>query len=84
VIRAREGHHHVRTTFAIESNDSQAPGIVPEPVRVHDQPIAPTRPRRPATGVSRTYAADRRTTNPSSKPQEVHCDADAVRSVPRV
>jgi hypothetical protein len=78
VIRAREGHHHVRPTFAIESNDSQAPGIVPEPVRVHDQPIAPTRPRRPATGVSRMYAADRRTTNPSSKPQEVHCDADAV------
>ena len=34
---------------------------------------------------SRTYAAERRReTNPHSNPQEVHCDADAVRSVPRV
>jgi hypothetical protein len=31
------------------------------------------------------YAADGRTqTNPQRNPQEVHCDADAVRSVPRV
>jgi hypothetical protein len=43
VICAREGHHHPHTTFAIESNDSPAPGIMPEPVRVHDQPAAPTR-----------------------------------------
>jgi hypothetical protein len=42
VIRAREGHHHLHTTFAIESNDSPAPGIMPEPVRVHDEPAAPT------------------------------------------
>jgi hypothetical protein len=27
---------------------------------------------------------DRRETRPQSKPQEVHCHADAVRSVPRV
>jgi hypothetical protein len=40
VIRAREGHHHLHTTFAIESGDSQAPGIVSEPVRIHDEPAA--------------------------------------------
>jgi hypothetical protein len=27
-----------RTTFAMESYDSPAPGIMPEPVRVHDEP----------------------------------------------
>lgn len=41
VIRAREGHHHIHTTFAIESNESPA-GIMPEPVRVHDEPGATT------------------------------------------
>jgi hypothetical protein len=41
-IRAREGHHHLHTTFAIESDDSLAPGIMPGLVRVHDQPAAPT------------------------------------------
>ena len=35
----------MHTTFAIESNDSPAPGIIPEPVRMHDQPAAPTAPR---------------------------------------
>lgn len=45
VIGAQGGHHHVHTTFAIESNDSAAPGIMPEPVRVHDQPAAMTSPR---------------------------------------
>ena len=44
VIGAREGHHHVHTTFAIESNDSPAPGIMREPVRGHDEP-ATTVPR---------------------------------------
>ena len=44
VIRAREGHH-MHTTFAVESNDSPAPGIMPEPVRVHDEPAAMTAPR---------------------------------------
>ncbi len=64
----RSGRFHTHTTFAIESNDSPAPGIIPEPVRVRDQPIAPTRPRRPPTGVSRAGAADRRTTTPDSTP----------------
>jgi hypothetical protein len=45
VIRAREGHHHMHTGFASESNDSPAPGIMPEPVRVHDQPVATDAPR---------------------------------------
>jgi hypothetical protein len=39
----RSGRSHLHTTFAIESNDSPAPGIIPEPVRVHDQPAVPTR-----------------------------------------
>ena len=33
----------MHATFAIESNDSPAPGIIPEPVHVHDQPAKPTR-----------------------------------------
>jgi hypothetical protein len=41
-IRAREGHHLMRTTFAIESNESPAPGIMPEPVRLRDEPVATT------------------------------------------
>jgi len=45
LIRAREAHHHSHTTFAIESNDSPAPGIMPEPARVHDPPAATTAPR---------------------------------------
>jgi hypothetical protein len=45
VIRAGEGHHRMHATFAIESNDSPAPGIMPEPVRVHDQPAATTASR---------------------------------------
>ena len=44
-IRAREGHPHVHTTFAIESDDSPAPGIIPEPVGMHDQPAATTASR---------------------------------------
>jgi hypothetical protein len=44
LIPAREAHHHIQTTFAIESNDSPAPGIMPEPVRVHDEPAAMTAP----------------------------------------
>ena len=45
VIRARADHHRMHTTFAIESNDSPAPGIMPEPVRVHDEPAATTASR---------------------------------------
>ena len=33
----------MHTTFAIESNDSPAPGIIPGPVHIHDQPARPTR-----------------------------------------
>ena len=35
----------MHTTFAIEAKDSPAPGIMPEPVRVHDEPAAMTTPR---------------------------------------
>jgi hypothetical protein len=44
-IRAREAHHHVHTMFAMECNDSPAPGIMPEPVRVHDEPAERTAAR---------------------------------------
>ena len=44
LIRAREAHDHIQTTFAIESNHSPAPGIMPEPVRVHDEPAAMSSP----------------------------------------
>jgi hypothetical protein len=50
VIRAREGHHHVHTAFAIESSEWPAPGIMPEPVRVHDElAAAPAAPRASGT-----------------------------------
>jgi hypothetical protein len=39
----RSGRSRLRTTIAIESNDSPAAGIIPEPACVHDQPAAPTR-----------------------------------------
>ncbi len=41
----------MKTTFAIESHDSPAPGIIPEPARVHEQPAAPAgRAARRAAG----------------------------------
>lgn len=49
----------MKTTLAIESHDSPAPGIIPEPARVHEQPAAPAvradrraagRANKPATG----------------------------------
>jgi hypothetical protein len=42
--------HHMHATFPNESNASPAPGIMPEPVRVYDEPAAMTAPRgeRPA------------------------------------
>jgi hypothetical protein len=49
----------MKTTFAMESHTSPAPGIIPEPSLVHDQPEAPTRGgSRPAgrTGTARTGA----------------------------
>jgi hypothetical protein len=45
VIHAGEGHHRIHASFATEANDSPAPGIMPEPVRVHDQPAATTASR---------------------------------------
>lgn len=45
------GRFYMHTTFAIESNDSPAPGIIPEPVCVHDQPAATTA-RRAARGTT--------------------------------
>jgi hypothetical protein len=50
----------LQSPATIESNDSPAPGIIPEPVHVHDQPAKPTRRagRPPA----------RRETNPHSEP----------------
>ena len=35
----------MHATFAIESNDSPAPGIMSQPVRIHDEPAATTAPR---------------------------------------
>jgi hypothetical protein len=45
-------------TPTIESNDSPAPGIIPEPVRVDDQPAKPTRRgRRLAAGATKPLPA---------------------------
>ncbi len=41
--RASHAHHHMDTTFAIASNDSPAPGIMPAPVRARDQSAMLTR-----------------------------------------
>lgn len=35
----------MKTTFPMESHTSPAPGIIPEPSRVHDEPAASTRRR---------------------------------------
>jgi len=52
----------MKTTFAMESHTSPAPGIIPEPSLVHDQPAAPTgRPSRRAGGARTTRTAARRT-----------------------
>ncbi len=53
----------MHTTFAIESNDSPAPGIMPEPVRVHDQPAAMTAARG-ARQAARLRFRGRATRNP--------------------
>ncbi len=45
VSRDSEAHHHLHTTFADESNDSPAAGLMPGPVRVHGQPAATPAPR---------------------------------------
>jgi hypothetical protein len=59
--RAREADHHMHTTFAIESGASPAPGMIPEPVRVHDQPGATTAPR------DERQAARRRVRGPATR-----------------
>jgi hypothetical protein len=48
----------MKTTFPIESRTSPAPGIIPEPSRVHDEPAGPTRrgSQRAAGGTSRPVA----------------------------
>jgi hypothetical protein len=69
-VRAREGHDQVHTTVPIESNDSPVPGIMPEPVRVHDQPAAMTRAARRATGRTTPFrgpAAQHRVSNEPAK-----------------
>ena len=50
----------MKTTFPIESHTSPAPGIVPEPSLVHDEPAASTpRGTRRAPGTTATPAARR-------------------------
>ena len=52
----------MKTTFPIESHSSPAPGIIPEPSLVHDQPVAsPRQGGRRAAGASTTRRAARRT-----------------------
>jgi hypothetical protein len=48
----------MKTAFPIESHSSPAPGIIPEPSLVHDQPAAPTRrsSRRAASTTTRVTA----------------------------
>ena len=60
----------MHSTFAIESNDSPAPGIMPEPVRVHDQPAEMTAPRGERQGARLRFrgpAAQHRVSNEPAK-----------------
>jgi hypothetical protein len=65
VIAVHEARHHLPTTFPIESNDSPAPGIMPEPVGVHDDPVAMTSPRGERPGVRLRFRV-RASRNPGS------------------
>ena len=50
----------MKTTFPIESHSSPAPGIIPDPSLVHDQPAAsPRRGARQAAGTTTRVAARR-------------------------
>ena len=49
VIRAREGSR-CRAPPTLKSNASLAPGMIPEPVRVDDQPARRSPPRTAAGG----------------------------------
>jgi hypothetical protein len=52
----------MKTTFATESHASPAPGIVPEPPLVHDQPAGPTPGRGRRAGVATTARTEARRT----------------------
>ena len=74
VIRTREGHHHMHTAFAVESNDSPAPGVMLGAVGVHDEPAALTAPpaERPA---ARPRSRDPATRNPvSNEPTDLEVE----------
>jgi hypothetical protein len=59
---ARTKGHDMKTTFPIESHTSPAPGIIPEPSLVHDQPASPRNRRgRRAGGAGTTRAVARHT-----------------------
>ena len=61
VLRARKVAE-MKTTFATESHTSPAPGIIPEPPLVHDQPAEPAgRGSRRARGTGTARTAARRT-----------------------
>ena len=84
---SRSASFDTHTTFAIESNDSPVPGIVPASVRVHDHPTAPTRrAARPPAGqgdrLPRPAPSRRRdrTTTPPSPAQHRPDPGDGHRS----
>jgi hypothetical protein len=64
----------MHTTFAIESNDSPAPGIVPEPVRVHYEPAATTAPRRRAARGTTPFSWPATRTPVSSEPTKLEVE----------
>jgi hypothetical protein len=51
----------MKTTFSIESRTSPAPGIIPEPSLVHDEPAASTRRGSRRAAGTTTRPATRRT-----------------------
>ena len=52
----------MKTTFAMESHTSPAPGIIPEPSLVHDQPAEPTRRGSRGAGSAETAPTGARRT----------------------
>ncbi len=50
----------MKTTLPMESRTSPAPGIIPEPSLVHDQPAAPTHPGGRRVARTTTQLAARR------------------------
>ncbi|HKO26058.1 MAG TPA: hypothetical protein VJU80_01255 [Solirubrobacteraceae bacterium] len=51
----------MKTTFPIESHNSPAPGIIPDPSIVQDEPAAPPRRGDPQAAGTTTRLAARRT-----------------------